>query len=244
MANPLSPWRAFLALSNEHPAKTIGVALMVALVASLVVSYTAVTLRPLQEANRLKESASSMIAMLETLGVGAPKPRLVALARGEYVGRDPGTLSQLTKDRDTAGIGEREDVATVYELYRDNALALVVLPVRGSGYKSLMKGYLALKADLNTVAALVFYEQDETPGMGARIMEDAWTALWPGKQIANTDGVIRLEVVKGTAKGVFEVDGISGATRTTSAVTGLVHFWLGPDGYGPYLARLKAEARG
>ena len=52
MANPVSWWRAFLALPNTHPGKIVGVALMVALVASLAVSYTAVTLRPVQDANR------------------------------------------------------------------------------------------------------------------------------------------------------------------------------------------------
>jgi Na+-transporting NADH:ubiquinone oxidoreductase subunit C len=117
------------------------------------------------------------------------------------------------------------------------------VPVRGTAYQSTLKGYLALKADLNTVAALTFYEQAETPGLGARIEEDAWQALWPGKKVADADGVIRIEVVKGAGKGVHEVDGISGATRTGTGVTNLLQFWLGPDGYGPYLDRLRLEAR-
>jgi Na+-transporting NADH:ubiquinone oxidoreductase subunit C len=37
------------------------------------------------------------------------------------------------------------------------------------------------------------------------------------------------------------VDGISGATRTGRAVTRVVRFWLGEDGYGPLLERLAAE---
>ncbi|MDP7666976.1 MAG: Na+-translocating NADH-quinone reductase subunit C [Rhodospirillales bacterium] len=240
-ANPLSWWRNFLSLPNTHPIKTIGVALLVALVCSLAVSYTAVTLKPLREANRLKESAASMFKLVETLALGFPKPRLITLADGHYADRDPGTRAVLATERDLAQIGEREDVATVYELYEDGALALVILPVRGTGYKSTLKGYLALKADLNTVAALTFHEHDETPGIGTRILEDAWTALWRGKRIADADGVIWLEVVKGEGRGVFEVDGISGATRTGGGVSRLVRFWLGPDGYGPYLKQLKRQ---
>ena len=115
----------------------------------------------------------------------------------------------------------------------------MILPVRGTGYQSTLKGYLALEADLNTVAALTFYEQEETPGLGSRIEESAWQALWPGKQLADAEGVIRIEVVKGAGGGVHEVDGISGATRTGIGITNLMRFWLGPDGYGPYLERLR-----
>lgn len=242
--NPISWWRNFLALPNARPLKTVGVALLVALVCSLVVSVTAVTLRPLQEANRLKESAASMMNVLESLGAGLPEARMVDLAGGAYASRDPGTRTELPAERDPAGLGSREDVATVYEVREDGALQLVVLPVRGTGYQSTMKGYLVLKADLNTVAALAFHEHDETPGMGARIEEEAWQALWPDKKVAGLQGVIRIEVVKGKGAGVHEVDGISGATRTGTGVTNLLRFWLGPDGYGPYLARLKAETGG
>lgn len=238
-ANPISWWRAFLSLPNSHPAKALGVALLVATVCSLAVTYTAVSLRPLTEANRLNERAANLMTLVESLGLGVPKPRMIALADGQYVGRDPGTRTPLPADRDLARLGEREDVATVYELYERGALLLVILPVRGTGYKSTLKGYLALQEDLNTVAALTFYEQDETPGIGTRIMEDSWAELWAGKQIVDGGGVIRLEVVKGRGQGLFEVDGISGATRTTAGVERLVRFWLGPDGFGPYVDRLK-----
>jgi Na+-transporting NADH:ubiquinone oxidoreductase subunit C len=172
-----------------------------------------------------------------------PQARLVDLATGNYVDRDPGTSTELPAGRDRAGLGSREDVATVFELRDDGARTLIILPVHGSAYQSTIKGYLALKADLNTVAALTFYEQEETPGLGARIEEDAWQALWPGKQVADADGVIRIDVVKGAGAGVHEVDGISGATRTSTGVTNLLRFWLGPDGYGPYLDRLRSKRR-
>lgn len=48
-------------------------------------------------------------------------------------------------------------------------------------------------------------------------------------------------MVEDESAGPHEVDAISGATRTGLGVTNLLHFWLGPNGYGPYLARLKEE---
>jgi len=241
-ANPLSWWRGFLALPNDAPAKTLGVALLVALVCSLVVSITAVALKPLKDANRLAESAAHITGIAEIMGGGLPDTRFVDLATGAYVDRDPGTRTDLPRERDLAGLNRREDVATVFELRDGGKLKLVVLPVRGTGYQSTLKGYLALKADLNTVAALIFYEHEETPGIGSRIEDSAWQGLWPGKQVADAEGVIRIELVKGAGAGVHQVDGISGATRTSTGITKLMRFWLGPDGYGPYLERLRTEA--
>ena len=58
---------------------------------------------------------------------------------------------------------------------------------------------------------------------------------------------LRIEVARGPQSqdpdlARYQVDGISGATRTGAGVTNLLRFWLGPDGFGPYLARLRAEA--
>lgn len=222
--------------------KTLGVAFLVALVCSIVVSFTAVTLKPLQDANRLRASSASLVEVLQTLGVGMPTTQLIDRVSGTSVRRDPGSESELESSKDIAGLGQVEDVLTVYELRTDGRLDLVILPVRGSGYKSMLIGYLALAGDLNTIAALTFHQQDETPGMGALIMEEEWQALWADKQVSDQSGAIRIEVVKGIGEGVYEVDGISGATRTGTGVTNLVRFWFGPDGYGPYLARLKREA--
>ncbi len=240
--NPVRWWQSFLGLPNPHPAKTIGIALLVALACSFAVALTAINLQPLADANRLRESAASLVALVDALGVDMPRARLVDLASGDYAAQDPQTSTALDTERDLAGLGEVETVAEVYELIDDGRLVLLVLPVRGAGYQSVLKGYLALRGDLDTIAALTFHEQNETPGMGAKIADPAWQALWTGKRIADADGTIRIRAVRGEGRGVHEIDGISGATRTLNGINNLLQFWLGPDGYGPYLARLEAEA--
>ena len=40
-----------------------------------------------------------------------------------------------------------------------------------------------------------------------------------------------------------KVDAITGATYTSRGVENLVRFWLGPQGYGPYLKHLR-EGKG
>ncbi len=239
MTNPLALWRLFLALPNDHPRKIIGMAFTVAAIASLVVSFTAVALQPLREANRERASKAGMLAIVNQLGVKPPQTRFVELSSGKYVKKTTGIWRQVPPSRDSARIGQIEDVATVYEVRDGETLILVLLPVRGRGYKSTLKGFLALEDDIITVAAVKFHEHDETPGLGAIIEKDSWASRWMGRQITDANGKILIEVVKGRAKGVHEVDGISGATRTASGVSKLIRFWLGPDAYGPYLEKLR-----
>ena len=45
----------------------------------------------------------------------------------------------------------------------------------------------------------------------------------------------------GRPEAKYQVDGISGASITTRGVKNMLRYWLGEDGFGPYLARLKAR---
>jgi Na+-transporting NADH:ubiquinone oxidoreductase subunit C len=92
---------------------------------------------------------------------------------------------------------------------------------------------------MNTIAGLAITGQSETPGLGARIEEPAWLGQFSGKSVADASGTVRFSVAKGTASSAFEVDGITGATRTSNAMTRILRFWLGDDGYRPLLAAIK-----
>lgn len=256
-----NPWRQFLDRPNTDRTKTVGIALLVAVVCGLSVSIAAVALRPLIAANVVAERQALMSAMLaglpgigeilEEAGADAAEIAIVDLGSGTLadtidpadfdqaaIAADPATSTALDRAEDLAGIGRRENLAQVYMVRRDGELALVVLPIYGNGYQSTIRAYLALEADLQTVAAFTVYEQGETPGLGARIAELAWQAQWAGKT-ASRDGEVVIEVVRDGAEGPHEVDGISGASVTGYAVTDMVHFWLGPMGFGPWLDRLR-----
>jgi len=142
---------------------------------------------------------------------------------------------------DVANLRTRARLAPVHFLERDGTLQLVVLPISGSGYQSTIHAMLALEADLTTIAALSIIEQAETPGLGNRIEDPNWLALWPGKQIADDTGKIVISVVRGQATGPYEVDGITGATRTTNGISAMLRYWLGDHGFGPFLTRLRQE---
>jgi Na+-transporting NADH:ubiquinone oxidoreductase subunit C len=260
--NPINWWRRLLALPNDNLSKTLVVAFLVAFIASIFVSIAAVTLRPFHLANLEAERQERLAAMVAALpgmgdiltgaGVDDMEAHIIDLTSGEFATHiDPATFDQreaasdptqsspIPSDADVAGIKQRSDFAQVIILRKDGKLHLVVLPVRGIGYQSMLYAYLAIHADGNTIAGLTFYEQGETPGIGTRILEPEWLELWPGKQLVDENGEVRISVVRGEAVGEFEVDGISGATRTSNGVSNMLHFWLGDYGFGPFLTRLR-----
>lgn len=259
---PLSWWRRFLALPNDSRIKTLGIAFLVALVSAITVSVTAVTLAPRQQAHVAAARAANLAAMIAALPgledilreaeAETLEMVIVDLTTGQidltmdpaaydYLAAqtDPNQSSTLLPGDDPAGIGLRPNFAPAYMLRGTDELALLVLPVYGRGYQSTLRAYLALRGDLKTIAALSIYEQGETPGLGSRITDPSWLARWAGKQAAEDGGEITISVVRGTAATANEIDGISGATRSTTGVANLISFWLGPNGYGPFLTNLK-----
>ena len=100
--------------------------------------------------------------------------------------------------------------------------------------------FIALERDLDTISGLRFYQHAETPGLGGEIDNPRWIASWEGKELYDDDGALAIEVLKGQAPAGYDhqIDGLSGATLTTRGVHNLVRFWMGDDGFGPFLDQL------
>ncbi|AUM14589.1 Na(+)-translocating NADH-quinone reductase subunit C [Ketobacter alkanivorans] len=148
---------------------------------------------------------------------------------------------------DIASIKRQAKFATVY-LAKDEAgnIETIILPVHGYGLWSTLYGFLALKTDANTVVGLGFYEHGETPGLGGEVDNPKWKSMWPGKQVFNAQGEVDIRLIKGSVdasspKASHQIDGLAGATLTSNGVTNLIQFWLGENGFGPYLAKVKEQ---
>ncbi|HCF93968.1 MAG: Na(+)-translocating NADH-quinone reductase subunit C [Verrucomicrobiota bacterium] len=159
---------------------------------------------------------------------------------------DPATSIRLTAEQDLAAIRRRANFRLVYMLHEGPELKRLILPLHGKGLWSTMYGFLALEGDLNTIASLAFYQHGETPGLGGEIDNPLWKAHWAGKQVFEPGEweEPKIEVIKGSvdpesANAEYQVDGLSGATLTSRGVTHTLEFWLGQDGYGPFLETLR-----
>ena len=258
MTNPME----ILRNNKDSIANTIIVATFVSLFCAVLVSATAVLLKPKYVANRLYHGKhKNVIRLIDSIQPVADiekvlthlQIKFVDLHSGNYVeGLDPATFDvhEMSKDPeqsiaipeefDIAGIGRRATIAMVYVLSENDQLKYIILPVYGQGMWSTIYGYLALEADANTIAGLYFYEHGETPGIGDRIEDPEWLRSWQGKQIyAAGDPAIRISKRKSTVDAGYTVDNISGATVTSHAVEKMIHYWLGENGFQPFLEKVK-----
>ncbi len=270
-------------MAKETIGKTLTVALLLCIVCSVIVSGAAVSLKPLQQANKDNDRKRNILlaAGLYQPGLGvdeqfsAIQTRLVDLSSGKFVegdvnsfdqrkaAKDPATSARLDAQDDIAKISRRENHALVYIVEENGVLDKVILPVHGYGLWSTLYGFIALESDLNTVAGLGFYDHGETPGLGGEVDNPRWKAVWPGKKIyddtswsgstgSSSDGssgatwvkdgskAVALKLIKGAVNpnapgAAYQVDGLAGATLTSRGVTNLVQFWLGENGFRPFL---------
>lgn len=255
---------------KESTARTLTVALLVCLVCSVFVAGAAVALKPIQADNRLLDKQRSILAIagLGYPGMSASQikalfderivARVVDLRSGTFTdaqnpqtfdplraAKDPELSDSLPAGQDIASIKRRERFSTVYLVEQDGRLDTLILPVRGYGLWSTLYGFMAIKGDLNTVAGMGFYQHAETPGLGGEVDNPKWKALWPGKTLFDDDGRLAVKVVKGgidpqSPDAEHQVDALAGATLTSNGVNNLLHFWLGEQGFGPFIVKLRA----
>lgn len=163
--------------------------------------------------------------------------------------RDPSTSVELSGAEDIALIKRREQFTTLYRLEaEDGKLEALILPIRGYGLWSTLHGFLALKPDLNTVIGLGFYQHAETPGLGGEVDNPKWKASWTGKTLFDADGKPNIQIIKGGVNQAshdagHQIDALAGATLTSKGVDHLLQFWLGEQGFGTYLAKLRSQLR-
>lgn len=254
-----NPWRRLLALPNTSRTKTIVVAFLVSAVCAVLVSGATVLLRPIQTANRAAEEQAriadlvqgipGMSALLEQSG-GTLSTVVIDLERNraatdvtpetlEAALADQANWTALDAASDLAGLGNRPNYAQIFLLRDGDTILLALLPVAGQGYGGRIDAIVAVQGDdLNTIAGIAITQHSETPGLGARIEDRSWQDSFPGTLIRDARGEVRFNVARATASTDYEVDGITGATRTGNGISNMMRFWLGPDGYGPLIAAI------
>ena len=263
---PRTGWLAtFRNMPNDSTRKTLIVALALCLVCSILVSTAAVKLQPLQQRNQELDRKKIILEVAGLLKPGVSidelfkqvEPKVVDLSTGEYVdtmdpnqydqrqaAKDPEMSVKIPPDRDIAQIRRRSKYAVVYLVKEEGQTKLILLPVHGYGLWSTMYAYIALKRDANTIFGLRFYEQGETAGLGAEIDNPRWRNNWTGKVVYGEAEKPQIRVIKGAVapgdpEAKFKIDGLAGATLTANGVTNLIHYWLGPEGFGTYLKKFR-----
>lgn len=177
--------------------------------------------------------------------------------------KDPAKSVAIPKDKDIAHIRAKAKLAKVFLVKEGGAIKSIILPVSGYGLWSTLYGFLSLDADGQTVQSINFYDQAETPGLGGEVVNPKWRALWKGKKVyAETDqpsqdkgtieeadvGEPAIALIKGVVDNdkpgsQYQVDGLAGATLTSTGVTNLVRYWMSKEGFARYLSKVRTVKR-
>ncbi|MDY3330788.1 MAG: Na(+)-translocating NADH-quinone reductase subunit C [Pelistega sp.] len=244
---------------------TVAVVLAVSLVCSVIVAGAAVGLKPIQNEQKLLDKQKNILSVAGLLQPKTNIPtvyseriesRIVDLATGDYVdgvsnfdmraaAKDPAQSVAINPEDDFAGLKRRAKYAEVYLVKNaEGKVDQIVLPMHGTGLWSVMYGFVAVQPDGNTINGITYYDQGETAGLGGEIANPLWQKGFVGKKLYNDQGAVAIHVGKGaSADTVHGVDGLSGATMTTKGVQGSFNYWFSQNGFGPYLAKIKAGAQ-
>ncbi len=100
----------------------------------------------------------------------------------------------------------------------DSQESSIVKQFSGPGLWGVIVGYIALSKDLTRVTGFEVIDQNETPGLGARISEPWFKEQLKGEKILNNTIKVGPGGVGDTDKNNGIIDGITGATRTSDGI--------------------------
>ncbi len=252
-------------MSRDSTGKVLSVAFTLCVVCSILVSAAAVGLNERQERNKVEEKKKNILQAAGLYDADVPieeqfskiETRIVDLQTGDFslefdtatfdsraASRDPETSYRIVSELDLAAIKTRSRYKDVYLVMEEGELQQLILPVHGKGLWSTMYGFISLAEDFTTVIGFAFYEHGETPGLGGEIDNPSWKKQWPGKKIYDESGKTRIEVLKGNVDknsqdAIYQADGLAGATLTARGVGNLLKYWMGDNGYKPFIDKLK-----
>ncbi len=115
-----------------------------------------------------------------------------------------------------------ETSGDAYTYRRNGQIVSYALPFSGQGFWAPVKGVLGITADRKTVTGIAFYEQNETPGLGAEIAQPPFKKQFEDRELAAQDRPLRFRR-PGEDLGSNEVHAVTGATQTSVRVEKIIN---------------------
>jgi Na+-transporting NADH:ubiquinone oxidoreductase subunit C len=205
-------------------------AVIVTVISAILLASAATLLKPMQDANLLKEKQQNILSVVGKTADDDYKnfdqliEGIVVNEAGDVVdGIDPMSLDLAMEKKLKSKNSQHKLNYPLYIYTNEAGEKTYILQLAGTGLWGPIWGYLALDADGNTVKQVVFDHKGETPGLGAEINTEGFESKFSNKKIFSESGDFTSVKV---AKGVFEagdpyqpVDAISGGTITSNGVS-------------------------
>ena len=217
--------------------KIIIFATVVCLICSVLLAFVSTALKPRQERNKANDIKTKVLMVFGEKVTN--KKGKVCISQNEidsiFTNRISGIVldaeGNLVKDKNVGDLTPQEisdrnketGLKAYYPVYiyknKETGKKLYAIHVSGKGLWSTIKGYMALEEDLSTIAGMVFYEHQETPGLGGDVEKPYFQDRFKGKQWLDKGVVQEFEITKpGGAANNHSIDGITAATMTCNGV--------------------------
>ena len=230
--------------TNSNAYTVIYTTLVVVVVAALL-AFTAMKLKPSQDANAKAETLRQMMSAAQI----KPTDELYATKNAEILKiysdniAEAYTIGLDGKKNGTLGT-ERAKIELVDNLKPQNKAikdggqatlpvsvfksGVSVIPIYGAGLWGPVWGYVAFQPDGRTIAGAYFDHESETPGLGAKIKDEAWfREKFIGKQVAfGEETPFRLAKNAEATGAANAVDAITGATMTSKGLGDALNVWF------------------
>lgn len=223
---------------NSNAYTFIYATVLVAVVA-VVLAFTAMNLKPLQDENIRVEKMQNILASVgieSTVENASEKFEEYIPESQHYVINEKG---EVLEGYEAFNIDFKKELEKESDLHLPLYVAKlddgkkIIIPVRGKGLWGPVWGYVALNNDYNTIYGVIFDHKGETPGLGAEISTPIFEDQFPGKTIFEGDKLVSINVYKG-GEGAAKmnndtehgVDAISGGTITSKGVEKMLQHCL------------------
>jgi len=248
-------------MNTNNNVYTIVYTTVIVVIAAAILAIAAMALKPKQDANIKAETISQML----TAAGFSSKEDLSKLGNDQILATYSQNIKTAflidaegnkTDELETEGSIELQDnlkmenknIAAgnpslpVYVFEKDGA-EINVIPCYGAGLWGPIWGYVAFNADCTEIVGAYFDHESETPGLGAKIKDEAWfREQFKGKQVDMEQQDNPFDIVKGGAPEGDEnaVDAITGATMTCNGLDKALDTWF--KAYMPFLQKKAAAA--
>ena len=215
-------------LNTNGNGYTVIYATVMVVVVALLLAFTSQALSSAQKANQDNDKRQQILR-----AVNVSVPASEAEAKYKELIKEAFLVDADGNRVDGDAFSDPVVVATV------DGQTKYILAMRGTGLWGPLWGYMSVNDDCNTVFGADFSHESETPGLGAEIVQKAFSGQFAGKELFKDGAFKSIAVVKhgNKADGQDYVDGISGGTITSNGVNAMIQTSLGH--YAGFLTKQK-----
>ena len=209
--------------------KSIGFALVLCLVCSLLLTAASTRLKPYQALNIQTDRKKNILKAIGLIDSNTEYTteainRLYSKNIFKFTVDKTGTIT----DEQTKPQADYDNALPIYlSIDKANKIQSYIIPIATRGLWGKIYGYLALQKDGSTIKGFTVYKHSETPGLGGEIENSWFQKNFVGKKIVDANNnFVSISIAKGRASDQIDkshlpnyVDGISGATLTGSYLT-------------------------